>query len=335
MLDILSRIADQFDQSASTADMEKHAAFLEARQAGLSSAPFEDFALVLYDGRSYARKFPVQTADDVRMSKEALDRSAAHIPEEAIKVARHHIELAGRAVLGESLYGQDVVGPGVPLTNVLYAGHISRAAYEQQMAKTASAVPVDVLLPGHTLHEIPVPHEASVLQAERSLSKRAFRLTDAEQTAACRALVKRASALGVPLTSTDVTRYDRDALPAGFAGAVRARRELSSEKLAGYFDRLAAEANDMGAEKAAECLRKLDVLSGLTSSPGRPMSKVGHLVPAVDDVVFPVEERVAPEEDLSKIASLFGADFAASYRTDPSAASASLTPEERSLLAGS
>ena len=334
MIDLLSRISDQFDQSVSTADMEKHASFLQERRDGLSSAPFDDFGLVLYDGRAYSRKFPVQTAEDVRMSKEALDKTADHIPAEVVKVARHFIEVAGRQLLGESLYGDAVsLGEGAPLTNVVYAGQIDQRAYEAQLSKTASVVEVEALLPGHDT-PLPVPHADAVLQAERGLAKRAFRLSEADQTRACRALVKRANDLGVSLTSDDVTRYGRDVLPLGFSQAVRYRRDQAPEKLASYFNRLAAEADTMGVEKAAECLRTLDKLAGFSSEPGRPMTKIGFTIPTVADVVFPVRETIRPEADLSKVAALFGDEFVDAYRADPDRAKAILTSEERALLAG-
>jgi hypothetical protein len=335
MLDLF-QIADQFDSGGSPEEMEKRASFLEDRQVKLASAPFEDFAVVLYDGTSYARKFPVQTAKDVQMSKEALDQNAPSLPEEVVKVARYHIELAGREKLGESLYSDvSLTDLDAPKTNVLYAGAINRAAHAEKLASLEKRASTEYLVSAKSGMNVPAPQSVRGLrEVERALEKNAYTLTPDERVEAARNLAKVAARLESTVESQDLARYNREALPAKFASAIKQRQGYAPPVLRPYFDRLTKEAFDMGIVRTAQCLRVLDQMAGFTAGPGRPMTKVGHFFPSVDDVCFPVQEAVESEADLTKIADVFGDTFATEFASDPQSAMSTLTAEEQRLLNG-
>ena len=335
MLDLF-QIADQFDSGGSPEEMEKRASFLEERQVKLANAPFEDFAVVLYDGTSYARKFPVQTAEDVRMSKEALDQNAASLPEEVVKVARYHIELAGREKLSESLYSDvALVDADSPKTNVLYAGAINRAQYADKLASLEKRASTEYLVSAKSGINVPAPQSVQALrEVERALEKNAYTLTPDERVEAARNLAKVAGKLESNIESPELARYNRETLPAKFASAIKQRQGYAAPVLRPYFERLTKEAFDMGIVRTAQCLRVLDQMAGFTAGPGRPMTKVGHFFPSVDDVCFPVNEVAESPADLTKIADVFGQTFAGEFASNPQAAMGTLTPEEQRLLNG-
>lgn len=327
MLSTLFQIADQLDLRTAEG-LDKTADWVEGRQRALADAPPSSFAVVLYNGQERMHKFPIGTAEDVEMSYAALEKNAGALPEEVVRVARYHIDLAGREKLGRALYGELTEEP----TNQIWSGLIDRMAYAQKVAteKTASSNHLLNASEGHEAR-FPVNTPADAKEAEWYMSANAFGLPNADLAEACAALVKRAQELGVPVSNPKVARFGRESLPADFAGHVRARAHDAPEARRPLYEQLITEAQDLGPVKVARCLTLLDSLSGLSGAANILAKTATVQHPCVLDVVFPEVERAVSPVSLEKVADAFGEDFAAALEADSSVVN-TLSPAEKRVL---
>lgn len=314
---------DQFDTS-SEEGLEKKATRLMARRAELDGAGEDKFALVIWNGQDRLRKFPVASSQDVLDSHAALEKNADHLPDEIVKIARHHIEIAGREHLGRSLYGavdRDV------LTNVIYTDEIDRAAFDDKRSfvKESSAFTVG--------SQLSVSSADHVKEAENVFPMLGLRGREAYDAA--RTLIKAAEAYGHELSNPEVLRWGRDSLPQAFNEHVEYRSQMAPPNVKGLYDRfmkVAAERTITPIE-AAECLHALDQLAAFAPIDAEKIAnnRLGQSGLSAFEVVFPAEENVQVP-DLTKVAEVFGEDFARVYDQDPSGVMAKLSKTERSLL---
>ena len=343
MIDFLQRL-DAPLVSDSTVSLEK-AAQLKRRQDDLSDAPTSDFALAIFDGHQTHRKYPVKTAADVALSKDALEAAAAELPAEVVKTARFFIDLASREHCGAPAYKTDPeTGEALEVahTNVVYTGHVDHREYVQKLASRKTDAPGEEALIGGRFY---VLDAAGVREAERHFEI-GFDADMAKTASAAVQLVKRAEHLGVTPESREVTRFDRTSVPAGFDDQIAYRRSNSPEVLRSYWDDLSKEASSARTREdvleVAQCVALLDRYAGLTPADNEKTASANSAAfggrvlvdgtPGAYDLVFPFEEAEATEADLSKVASVFGDEFADRLRSDRKAATESLQPSERMLL---
>jgi hypothetical protein len=322
---------DQFDaiKSEKAEGLEKEAQRLLNRQAELQGASEADFALVLWTGSERLPKFPCGTARDIAESHAALEKSAAALPDELVKTARYHLELAGREHLGKSLYGEI---EGQYLTNVVYTGEINQRAYQAKqegLRKEAKAEPLVIA------GQYAVSEPWHVKMAEKLLERRALGLAPRDEYEACRSLVKKATDLGVEIESNYVRRYERSRMPASLGEKIAERRRMAPQQVKELYDRFekSARSQRINLLDAADCLLAIDQLAGFTPiHPGEKLAN-SRIQDTAYDVIFPVRPERVEEQDLTKAAAVFGQEFIQEYRAKGKPALDRLSAQERRLFA--
>jgi hypothetical protein len=326
MLNRLIQQVDQFDSppTQQREEAEKVAKTLNDRRKALENAPKSDFAVVLYNGRDQHRKFPVQTETDIRMSKEALDEREHQLPEEIVKAAKYFLDQAAREKLAEPLFEER---PEKQATNTVFVGQIDVSEWEEQVEKTATAQDPVFLDLGD--FSVPVQTKGQVKKAEKIL-KHGVGLDKEARCDACRKLASQAEKLGADLSSTSVTRYDRESLPSNFQENLNIRKQRAPTEVRPFYEELKKSASSMPLPKVARKLRRLDQVSAFAPMEGEKMAH--QMSPSAMSVVFPENEPVRKEASIGKVAEVFGEDFAERYKKEGEAVLDDLNSAEKDLF---
>lgn len=315
----LRHINDQFDRGRDEA--AKLADTLSARKEALKEASHDDFAVVLDDGREKRPKFPVQTETDIRMSKEALNESRGEMPDEVVKTAEYFIDQHAREKLAEPAFPDR---PDPQATNIVYVGSIDKQAWQEKKARSRSpdtTITIDGM-------EYPLDTREHVKAAEKMLD--ATPLPARTMCEKARPVLKQASATGADITKESVQRFDRSSVPVRFEEHVDARRSRAPEELKPMYEELKKRASNTDLPDLARKLRSLDEVAGLAPMDGEKMAS--KISPTAHEVVFPVSERPKQERDLSKVAEVFGEEFAEEYKSKGESALQALSSAERDLF---
>jgi hypothetical protein len=327
MTNVLEQLNSLMSVGRGGPDIEKTAGLLAQRHTELADASNEEFALVIYDGERMHRKFPVQTEDDIKLSRNILDKIADRLPSEVEMTARFFIDLASRERLKKPAYDFPVMKVA---SNVVYAGHINNRAWGEKMASLDAHS--DTMIAGYRVES--AHHVRRLEYALGSLG-----LDPMDEAEAGVKLAMRAAELGVSLRDQKVARFARTNIPANFAAQVEYRKSLAPEVLSPYFEDLLKEAAVAdSAEKLlgiAKCVEYLDLYASFTPAYGesRAFSKLGSETPGPVGLVFPIEQDAVPTAlNMEPVTRFFGEKFAAAYAENPDTAMGSLSPSERQAL---
>lgn len=311
-------------------DLDKEASAFQQKERDLSDAPNEDFACVIYDGQSMHRKFPVKTAEDVELSKQALRRSGSELPKEIVETARHFINSASRRFKKEASFEEE---GDPPATNVVYTKNIDKTAYKEKLAKKKVQHSKEAKVEGLRFS---VPDKKSLREVERQFEV-GLEVGPKKEAKAARDLIKKANEMGAEVRSKQVQRYGRTTAPKSFTDEVEFRKMAAPDRLEEYYEELKKEAAHVGTKdgmslmEAAECLHILDKQADFKRPGG--MSKLGKNAKSAFEVAFPLEKEADEEgESFDKVAEVFGESFAESYSENPKEAAQSLSPSERKVL---
>ena len=313
-------------------NFDKEASAYNKRENELSKAGNKDFAVVIYDGSSMHRKFPVKTAEDVEMSQKALARMKNKLPDEIVKTARHYIDIASRRHCKEAAYENLDQDP--PNSNVVYAGEINKTAYRQKMQDKKVQQAKEASIEGTSFA---TPDVKSLREVERQFEV-GLDLGPKKTAEVAKELIKRAEKMGTDIRSDAVKRYDREHPPPYFSDEVEFRKMAAPDRLEDYYQELEKKSSLIGAEngmsliEAAECLRILDKKAGFNNRPGG-LSKFGSNAKSPYKIAFPVESsKLSNDLDVEKVAEVFGKEFMNDYQNDPESAISTLSPAEREGL---
>ncbi|MCS4157642.1 hypothetical protein [Salinibacter ruber] len=315
----LRHVNDQFDRGREEA--EKLASQLADRKEALKEASHDDFAVVLDDGREKRPKFPVQTEMDIRMSKEALDKSRGEMPDEVVKTAAYFIDQHAREKIAEPAFEER---PDPQATNIVYVGSIDKQAWQEKRA-SASAVETAVEIDGM---EYPLDTKDHVKAAAKMLG--AAPMPPRKKCEKARPILKQAEKTGAEISEPSVSRFGRSSVPVRFEEHVDARKARAPEKLQPMYQELKKQASNTDLPELARKLRSLDEVAGLAPMDGEKMAS--KVEPTAHKVVFPKSETPKQERDLSKVAEIFGEGFADRYEKEGEDALKALSSAERELF---
>jgi hypothetical protein len=329
MLESLVHRIDQFDDSPESAreNAEKIAETLNERKKALKEASADDFAVIIYDGRTHHRKLPVKNETDIKMSKEALDNRRDQLPDEVVKTAEYYIDRASREKMSKTAYEE---APEKQATNVVYIGEIDKRAWNKKQSDVEGDE--EVMKMGGM--EYPLNTSSHVKRAVSLFESGAASAEPMERAKTAQKIARRADELNVDVESAEVNRYDRESLPVNFNNYVSYRKRRAPEKLASYYDELEKKAESVSLLKTASLLRKLDKAAGFEPMEGEKIAKSQRISPSAFDVVFPEDEPPVKEasNNIEKVAEVFGDDFAEDYKNNPDEASSRLTGAEQKIL---
>ena len=307
--------------------LSKQASRLAERQRDLVDAPHSDFAVVIYDGVEFHPKYPIKTAEDLRLSVEALASSSDRLPDEVVKVAKFHAELRAQE-LGSSVYGVNALEDAPP-NNVVYVGHVDGNAFATKVVSANEKMASN--------GKFNLQSESHIRMAERHLAVGLGGDTQ-EEVKIAHAVIDRASALGIDVMEPKVARFDRASVPASFSEHVSYRKEAAPEPLKGYYDELLKEADHAQTkEKVFELAQALELLDKYAGHAPGIGSTPRHRFQDPYELLFPKQESLnlrldVPQDTVDKIASVLGQEFAQSYAQNQKLATTLLSPTERQLL---
>ena len=223
------------------------------------TASGNDYALIVRDGMTFYKKFPINNSSEVLESIEAFKKTASELPEELVKVAKYYLNVAHKFFYKKAAF-EDVDKVD---SNIVIADHIDWNRYNVKMAEKRNKGKIYAFVKEGGEGILDISSEEKLLNGMMWYKKYASRLNNAARKTIAKNMLKRAEELDINPTEYIVKSASDDFDPhvrvSIYARILRTHNVDLKEKYAQLVDEI--EKGKVLPDDACERLETLDKIN--------------------------------------------------------------------------